>query len=270
MAISKKKSPPKRGKRGAGDRNGGEGAAAVARVPDEERYALALESIQHGVYDWDIDQGTIYYSPTLRAIFGLQPGQDLTPAESVARVHPDDLPAYREALIAHLRGETAQFVTEYRYLGNEDTWRWSRQSGIALRRPDGTAYRMVGATSDITESRQRELDLSAARAEIETTRETMRTILDNMHDGILLIDKNLRWRFDNAQFNRFVELPGEIGKAGASCDEVIRYQVLRGDFGPVDDVETMVAERVAVMRKPGGNRYLRKTANGRWIDFPRT
>src|SRR4051794_28982299 len=36
-------------------------------APDQERYELAMEAIDHGLYDWDIEQGTIYYSPMMRA-----------------------------------------------------------------------------------------------------------------------------------------------------------------------------------------------------------
>src|SRR6059058_6051622 len=35
-------------------------------APDQERYELAMASINHGLYDWDIEKGTIYYSPTMR------------------------------------------------------------------------------------------------------------------------------------------------------------------------------------------------------------
>src|SRR5204862_639261 len=48
-------------------------------APDLERYELAMESINHGLYDWDIDKGTIYYSPTMRVIFRMPDGQVLTP-----------------------------------------------------------------------------------------------------------------------------------------------------------------------------------------------
>ena len=54
---------------------------------------------------------------------------------------------------------------------------------------------MIGATVDITEDKLREQELAAARAEIEATRENMRLVLENMHDGILLLDKDGRWRF---------------------------------------------------------------------------
>src|SRR6266571_5656611 len=37
----------------------------------EERYELALESINEGVYDWNIETGDIYYSPLLQGMMGL-------------------------------------------------------------------------------------------------------------------------------------------------------------------------------------------------------
>src|SRR4051812_37564746 len=59
------------------------------RSLEEERYRLALESINHGHYDWEIDRHTIYYSENLRGIFGMEEGQLLTPEESTKRLHPD-------------------------------------------------------------------------------------------------------------------------------------------------------------------------------------
>ncbi|HKS64201.1 MAG TPA: PAS-domain containing protein, partial [Xanthobacteraceae bacterium] len=234
---------------------------------EEERYRLALESINHGHYDWEIDQRTIYYSENLRGIFGMEEGQLLTPEESTKRLHPDDHAHYRAALIAHLKGETPRFSIEYRYLDNHDQWRWARQSGIALRRPDGHAYRMVGATIDITEDKLRVQELTAARAEVEATREIMRTVLDNMNDGLALVDKDFRWKFGNDQFSRFLHVPPEFTQPGRSCYDVIRFQAERGDFGTTDNIEEIIKSRAAIMRTPGGSRYERRTPSGRFIEF---
>jgi PAS domain S-box-containing protein len=239
----------------------------VTQALEEERARLALESINHGHYDWEILDNTIYYSPSLRDAFGIRADQVLTPEESTSRIHPDDLPAYREAMVAHLKGETSRFVSEYRYLDNFGQWRWARQSGIAQRRADGVARRMVGATIDITDDKQREGELAAARAEIESTREDMRTVLENMNDGIVLIDKDFNWKLGNEQFNTFLNVPSEITQPGTSCYDVIRYQALRGDFGDGVDVEQAVQERAALMRTPGGYRYERLTRSGRYIEF---
>src|SRR4030095_4530331 len=110
MAESKK-SDPRRAKQASAERTGSTRNMARAVPPhasagDEERFALALESIHHGVYDWDIVNNTVYYSPLLRAIYGMEEGQNLTPEESGARVHPDDVAQYRKAIIDHLTGVT--------------------------------------------------------------------------------------------------------------------------------------------------------------------
>ena len=126
---------------------------------------------------------------------------------------------------------------------------------------------MVGATSDITEDKQRARELAAARAEIESTRENMRTVLENMSDGIVLIDKDFNWKFGNEQFNKFLHVPPEITQPGTSCYDVIRYQALRGDFGETDDIEKAVQERADMMRTPGGYRYERRTRSGLYIEF---
>jgi signal transduction histidine kinase/CheY-like chemotaxis protein len=272
MAPSKKSGPrgTQRAKRVA-DRKGLKRGAArrpsVTEALEEERARLALIAINHGHYDWDIIGKQIYYSPLLRAAFGMRDDQVLTPEESTSRIHKDDLPAYRAALVAHLKGETPRFVAEYRYLDNFEQWRWARQSGIAQRRADGVAVRMTGATVDITEDKRREQELAAARAEVESTREDMRRVLENMSDGLTLIDKNFNWKFSNEQFSTFLDVPPEITKPGVSCYEVIRYQALRGDFGQTDDIEKMVRARADLMRTPGGCRYERRTRSGRYIEF---
>src|SRR6266478_4572308 len=41
-----------------------------ARAQSEERYALAMESINEGVYDWNVETGETYFSPPLRIMLG--------------------------------------------------------------------------------------------------------------------------------------------------------------------------------------------------------
>src|SRR5215212_4131483 len=114
MASSKKTSRERQGSAVRGRKVGKRASRPPADRPtlDERRDALALESINHGVYDWEILKNRIYYSPRLRVSFGMRDDQTLTPEESTSRVHPDDLPEYRAALVAHLRGDTPRFVIE--------------------------------------------------------------------------------------------------------------------------------------------------------------
>ena len=45
---------------------------SVTQALEEERARLALVAINHGHYDWEILDNTIYYSPLLRAAFSVK------------------------------------------------------------------------------------------------------------------------------------------------------------------------------------------------------
>src|SRR5436305_217383 len=55
--------------------------AADARLADAERYSLALESINENLYDWDIENDTVYYAPGLYKILGISPEQMRSPKD---------------------------------------------------------------------------------------------------------------------------------------------------------------------------------------------
>src|SRR3954465_15152116 len=131
---------------------------------NEERYALAMESINYGLYDWNLESRKIYYAPGLRILLGLPSATLQTPEDWAKRIHPADRPLFHRRLIEHLKGDTPRFVCDMRYRTEEGLWRWARQHGIAFRGPDGRAIRMVGAAGDITEIKQREFELLSVKA----------------------------------------------------------------------------------------------------------
>jgi PAS domain S-box-containing protein len=140
-------------------------ANPASRLPaSEERYALALQGLNYGIYDWNIEADTVYYAPELRIMFGLAEAELAVPADWMTRMHPDDKPIYRHRLAEHLKGLTPRFECDTRYRSGDGTWRWARQSGIAQRRPDGRAVRLVGATGDVTEIKNHEREAVAAAA----------------------------------------------------------------------------------------------------------
>jgi len=138
--------------------------APAGLAPSEERYLLALQSLNYGVYDWNIEADTVAYSPELRLMLGLNESDLARPADWMARMHPDDLPLYRHKLAEHLKGLTARFECDTRYRSGDGTWRWARQSGIAQRHADGRAFRLVGATGDVTHIKNHERTAVAAAA----------------------------------------------------------------------------------------------------------
>ena len=140
---------------------GSDGSVDAPTTPNEERYALAMESINYGLYDWDLETDAIYFAPNLRILLGLPSAVLKTTDDWRKRIHPADYPLFRRRLIEHLKGETPRLVVEMRYLTEDGTWRWARQHGVAFRGPDGRARRLVGASADITEIKQREWELQS-------------------------------------------------------------------------------------------------------------
>src|SRR5436305_1489596 len=247
--------------------------AADPLTSNEERYALAMESINYGLYDWNLENDTIYFAPGLRIQLGLTSAVLSKPSDWRERMHPSDWPVYRRKLVEHLKGETPRLTCDVRYRTEDGTWRWARQHGIACRGLDGRARRMVGVAGDITETRQRERQLDTARAEaaaahrdVEQTREMLQTIIDNMTDGVSLFDKDMRWLFSNRPHMRTMGYTPETLRPGMPIEEMIRLHASRGEYGP-DDIEALVKEGVARVCAPSGTRYERRMQNGRFIEF---
>jgi len=83
-------------------------------------------------------------------------------------------------------------------------------------------------------------DAETARADVDRTREVLQTVLDNMSDGIALLDRDLHLRFINRKLMEFQQYTPEVACPGASMDDLLRFQAERGDFGRLDDVERIV------------------------------
>ena len=126
---------------------------------------------------------------------------------------------------------------------------------------------ILGVYRDITELKDREQALAVAKEDIERTRAVMQTILDNMNDGVILLDADFNFVFGNDQFLQKLMVPSDVAKAGNSVEDIIRYQAERGDFGPCNDVGRLIKERRAMMLTPGGVRYERQTVSGRHLEF---
>jgi PAS domain S-box-containing protein len=120
---------------------------------------------------------------------------------------------------------------------------------------------------DITEIKAREGALAAAQAEVERTRSIMQTVLDNMKDGVSLYDKDLGWLFSNAQYPAIMHYPDGLIRPGVNLRDVVRHLTERGEYGPVEDVEGKVDEVIARLTTPGGIRYERRAASGKFVEL---
>jgi diguanylate cyclase (GGDEF)-like protein/PAS domain S-box-containing protein len=120
----------------------------------EERYALAARGANDGLWDWKLDTNEIYFSPRWNQMLGYSPYQIWSdPEEWFSRIHPTDRDRVRSAIAAHCEGRASEFASEYRMLHKNGSYIWMLSRGIAVRDVNGTAVRMAGSQTDITEGK---------------------------------------------------------------------------------------------------------------------
>lgn len=143
----------------------------VALRSSEERYALALRGTSDGIWDWNVAEDTIYFSPRWAEMLGLDPAT-LTPSsnEWFGRLHPEDADRVKLAVRSQLETPTASFETQYRIAHANGTYRWMLSRAATVQDAGGKVVRMAGAQTDVTEK-------------------TVRDPLTGLANKVLLIDR---------------------------------------------------------------------------------
>jgi|GEM_PF-917982 len=125
----------------------------------EELWRFALESSHQGVWDWNIDTGKIFYSPSLKKIYGMSEDEEGSYSYWEQHLHPDDKEWVRKSAEKALSAQTDYSETEYRFQV-KDEFIWIRDRGFVVKRDEsGKPLRIIGTTTDITDQKKSELAL---------------------------------------------------------------------------------------------------------------
>ncbi|WP_243358857.1 two-component system sensor histidine kinase NtrB [Fundidesulfovibrio terrae] len=121
----------------------------------QERYVLAMQGTNDGIWDWSLRTGEVYFSPRWKEIIGFGPDELENNAEAwKSRIHPDDLDRAMRANMRCADGETPSFEIEYRMRHKDGSYRWVLGRGASLKNEQGEVVRMAGAHTDITERKR--------------------------------------------------------------------------------------------------------------------
>ncbi|MAT42987.1 MAG: hypothetical protein CL609_11635 [Anaerolineaceae bacterium] len=127
----------------------------------EERYSLAIQGANDGIWDWELKKNFCYFSQRWRYMLGYtQESVHNTVSEWFTRVHPDDITSLKADINAHLEGQTPHFENEHRIRHANGTYIWVSARGVAtFDEEDGSAVRFAGSISDISERKAYEARL---------------------------------------------------------------------------------------------------------------
>ena len=140
--------------------------AEQALALSEQRWKFALEGSGDGVWDWDAQNGRVYFSRRWKQILGHGESElGDQPVEWSSRIHPDDVHAVKARIVAHLRDQTPVYHSEHRMRHKDGHYIWVIERGKVVQRDArGRALRLVGTYSDITPQKEAEVVLRDKQA----------------------------------------------------------------------------------------------------------
>lgn len=155
--------------------------AADALRESEARLRLAQEAGGVGAYEWNLKTGELYASGVAKRLWGLADDDDVTLAQAVSLIHPEDRPHSMPRSGRPLEELGGQ--AEYRIL-RADTGevRWMSRQVEIVRDDDGRPDRVVGALTDVTDRKRlmehQQLLINELNHRVKNTLATVQSILN--------------------------------------------------------------------------------------------
>ena len=171
----------------------------------EERNALSLPAANDGMWDFDVENNTVYYSPRWRKMLGYDEHDVNVTPDWRRLVHPDDLARVQAMIRDHIAGKTPMFESVHRMRHVKGDWRWVVSRAQARVDASGRLRRLVCVEFDITE---RKLYEDALFKEKESAQITLQSIGDGVitTDGHMIVEylnptaeELTGWKFEEAQ-----------------------------------------------------------------------
>lgn len=135
---------------------------------NEERLQFALNGANEGLWDWDIANNVVFYSPRWKTMLGFSIDEiGSSYDEWVSKIHSDDVKMFQQSMDDHLNGITSYFKLEYRMVCKDGSHVWILGQGKALRNEMGQIVRMTGTNLDVTDKKEIEFELIQAKKEAE-------------------------------------------------------------------------------------------------------
>jgi PAS domain S-box-containing protein len=186
-----------------------------------ERFELAVQGSQDGLWDWDLTTDEVYYSPRYKAMLGYEDHEFPNRSEEWAkRVHPDDLDRVRSEMRAHFDSRESLSWVEFRFRHKDGSYRWIRSRAFVLRDSAGQVRRIAGSFEDIT-------DRKNAEEELAYERYLLRSLMDTSPDFISFKDREGRYIRVNATFTTKLGLSDPAQMLGQTVHDLFEADYAR-------------------------------------------
>lgn len=149
------------------------------------RMELILNSINDGIWDWDLKTNKVFYSSQWKRILGFNDNEindDLNEWEK--RVNPNHINDVYKKINSYLNGESDIYKNEHQLICKDGSYKWILDRGVVVQRDElGNPLRMIGTHTDITFIKELE-------KQIIKEKDFISNIIDNSNVIVSIIDTN--------------------------------------------------------------------------------
>lgn len=135
----------------------------------KEQIELAFSASRDGIWDWDMQNNTYYFSPRWKEMLGYKDDEldnNLTTWQSL--LHPEDIKQANSEIRRNLEGKTDVYENKHRLRHKDGHWVWVLDRGLTQFNEKGQAIRMIGTHTDLTT----EINLTNKLSELNHSLET--------------------------------------------------------------------------------------------------
>jgi diguanylate cyclase (GGDEF)-like protein/PAS domain S-box-containing protein len=140
----------------------------------------------------------------------------------LAALHPEDRERFTSRARSRLPNDGPR-SSEYRLRFGDGSYRWVCARAVPLFDDDGNLREWIGTVTDVHDSRE-------ASRKLTEQGETLRITLENMDQGLLMVDHEGRIQVYNQRFLELLDLPEELVQGDAHFNDLTRYQMQIGEI----------------------------------------
>ncbi|MCL2918510.1 response regulator [Shewanella litorisediminis] len=152
----------------------------------EERYHLAMDAVEDGLWDWYLDSEQIICNPAYYSMLGYKTNEFPALLSTIdSLIHPDDRIRVQEYREQYLKDPIGAYEIEFRMRAKTGQYHWMLSRGRVVEfTQDAQPKRMVGTHKDITRHKSNEVALLEAKQDAELANLYKSEFLANMSHEI--------------------------------------------------------------------------------------
>lgn len=133
-----------------------------ALYKSEQRYGLAVEGADCGIWDWDLIENQVYFSPKWKSYLGYEDYEiKNTYTEWENLLHPEERDEVTLKITSYTLSKEGSYESTYRMRCKNGEYKWIYSKGKAIRNEEGKVIRIAGSHTDITEKKLLEDKISS-------------------------------------------------------------------------------------------------------------